>query len=265
MSAGDWLTAVTRIRENEILIRGYPIEELMAGSGYARVLYLLVKGDLPDEGAARLLEAVLVSSVDHGVTPPSAQSAVLSASSGAPINAALAAGILSINDYHGGAIEACMHMLHEAVAAMTARGQSVPEAAEALVEDYLLRGSRLMGYGHRLHSDDPRTRRLLAIARESGYARQFVAMAEALGVALAARGKKLPMNVDAAIAAVLCELEIPPRLANAFFIISRIPGLLAHILEEQERYRPMRKIDFAAARYDGPDPRHLGKGEGVSG
>ena len=114
MSSPEWSTAITRVRENEILLRGYPVEELMGGGGFAQVLYLLVKGELPDPGTARVLEAVLVSSVDHGVTPPSCQSAILSASSGAPVNAALAAGILSINEYHGGAIEACMHMLHEA-------------------------------------------------------------------------------------------------------------------------------------------------------
>ena len=71
-------------------------------------------------------------------------------------------------------------------------------------------------------------------------------------------GRPLNMNVDGAIAAVLVDLEIAPALANAFFMIARLPGLVAHATEEQSRQRPMRKIDPSAVSYDGPELRHLG-------
>jgi len=68
-------------------------------------------------------------------------------------------------------------------------------------------------------------------------------------------GKKLPINVDGAIAALLAELEIPPEIGNAFFMIARLPGLVAHIYEEKTRMRPMRKIDPQDFEYDGPSER----------
>jgi citrate synthase len=71
-------------------------------------------------------------------------------------------------------------------------------------------------------------------------------------------GKDLPINVDGAIAAVLCEIDIPSELANAFFIMARLPGLVAHIYEEKTQFKPMRRIDFSRAEYDGPAERDLG-------
>ena len=68
-------------------------------------------------------------------------------------------------------------------------------------------------------------------------------------------GKNLPINVDGAIAAVLCEIDMPTELANVFFIMARLPGLVAHIYEEKTRYRPMRRIDFSKAEYDGPQEK----------
>jgi citrate synthase len=67
----------------------------------------------------------------------------------------------------------------------------------------------------------------------------------------------LPINVDGAIAAILVDLEIPPDIGNAFFIMARIPGLVAQIFEEQTRERPMRRIHPTDVSYDGPGPRSL--------
>ncbi len=68
-------------------------------------------------------------------------------------------------------------------------------------------------------------------------------------------GKPLPINVDGAIAAVLCDLGFPPELGNAFFIIARVPGLVAHVHEEKTRMKPMRKIHPEDFEYDGPADR----------
>ena len=63
--------------------------------------------------------------------------------------------------------------------------------------------------------------------------------------------------MDGAIAALLVDLKIPSGLANAFFIIARVPGLVAHVHEEQTRERPMRRINPASHLYDGPPAREL--------
>jgi citrate synthase len=70
-------------------------------------------------------------------------------------------------------------------------------------------------------------------------------------------GKTLPVNVDGAIGAVLVDLGFEPDVANAFFVMSRVPGLVAHALEETARHRPMRRIVQSAAEYDGPPDREL--------
>jgi citrate synthase len=253
-----WHTAITDIAPNKIRLRGYPIEELMGRRSFAEVVWLALRGDLPGEAEGKLLDAILVSSVDHGATPPSTLAARTAASTGAPVNAALAAGVLSVNRFHGGAVEGCMKALTEALAEMVEAGVSREEAAAATVERYREAGRRVEGFGHRFHDDDPRAARLFALADELGVAREGVPMARAFEAALVAvTGKALPLNVDGAIAACLLDLGFEPHIANAFFILARLPGWLAHVVEERTRERPMRRVEPSAWEYDGPDERHL--------
>src|SRR5580765_2425001 len=68
---GRWRTALTSIAPNSILIRGYPLDEMMGRLSFADAVYLLLMGELPTPAIGRMLNAILVSSLDHGVTPPS--------------------------------------------------------------------------------------------------------------------------------------------------------------------------------------------------
>ena len=115
MNGESWNTAITKIEPNKIVVRGYRVDELMGKVSYPQMIYLLIKGEMPSEKVGQMIEAILVSSVDHGVTPPSCQAAVTVASTGATLNAAIASGILAINEFHGGAIEQCMRTLKAAV------------------------------------------------------------------------------------------------------------------------------------------------------
>jgi citrate synthase len=257
-----WHTAITDVGPNTIRLRGYPIEELMGRRSFAEVAWLALRGELPSAAEGRLLEALLVSSVDHGVTPPSTLAVRTAASTGALVNAALAAGALAVNRFHGGAVEGCMEALAEAIAHREESGVSREEAAAAVVERYRAAGRRVEGFGHRLHDDDPRAARLFALAEELGLAGEAIATARALEAALvAATGKHLPLNVDGAIAAALLDLGFEPEFANAFFILARMPGWLAHVAEERRRERPMRRLEPSAWKYDGPGERHLAEGE----
>ncbi len=258
MSELHWKQSITDIEPNKVSLRGYPIDELMGKINFGDAVYLALKGELPTPEISRVISAILVSSVDHGATPPSALAALTTASTGAPLNAALATGILSINKYHGGAIEDAMLTFLEVQNLMDEEDLSVAEAAENVLEKYSAMNRRVMGYGHRIHSDDPRQKKLFQIARDAGIAGIFIEIAEQIQKSLATQiGKKLPINVDGAVAAILCELDFPPALANAFFIMARVPGLVAHIFEEQTRYKPMRKIHPTDHEYDGPPERHL--------
>jgi succinyl-CoA synthetase alpha subunit len=248
-----WHTAITDIQPNVIRLRGQPIESLMGTANVGQVVHLALMGVLPQPNVGRMVEAILVSSVDHGATPPSTLAARTSASTGAALNAALATGLLSINRHHGGAIEACMLMLKQALDHQQHAGTTIEQSAAHLVRTYRAEKRRLPGLGHRIHSDDPRSKRLLALAEAEGIAGGATRMARAIVQALAEQTERtLPLNVDGAIAAVLLDMQVDPGLGNAFFMLARLPGLIAHIREEQTRERPMRVIHPRNVGYDGP-------------
>jgi citrate synthase len=241
-----------------VVVRGYRIDELMGRVPFAHVVYLVLKGELPSEAQGRVMDAILVSSVDHGATPPSALAARTVASGGAPLTTGIAAGIMTINRHHGGAIEGCMQVLQEAVARKRETGQDALTAARELVAEYREQKKRIPGYGHRVHTDDPRTIKLFAICREEGVAGEFVEMGEAIrGAMKEVLGKDLPMNVDGAIAAVLCELDLAPEMGNGLFAIARTVGLTAHVFDEITNQRAMRRISPTAHEYSGPEERRL--------
>jgi citrate synthase len=257
MSETSWNTSITQIKPNEVRLRGYRIDELMGEITFAQAIFLALKGELPEPKVARLLDAMLVSSIDHGATPLSAQAARTAASTGAPLNAAVAAGVLSINKHHGGAIYDCMGVLQEGLQRAETSGKDIEAAAEELVGEYREEKKRIAGFGHRIHTNDPRTAKLFALAKELGVAGKGVAMIEGIRKAFESLGKALPINVDGAIAALLVDLDMPQELANAFFIMARVPGLVAHVYEEQTTQRPMRDINPREHEYTGPKEREL--------
>jgi len=258
MSDLHWKTGITNVQPNELRLRGYRVDELMGEVSFGQVVYLALTGELPSANVGKLMDAMLVSSIDHGATPPSALAARTAASTGAPLNAAIAAGILSINKYHGGAIYGCMGVVQEGLDKMAASGKGIPETAAEMIDEFRATKRRIPGLGHRIHTDDPRTRKLFALAEELGLAADGVAMLKALAAALKEKtGRNLPINVDGAIAALLVDLEMPHESANGFFIMARVPGLMAHINEEKSRMRPMRRIHPTDHGYDGAGNRRI--------
>ncbi len=259
MTTPPWKTSITQIEPNEVRLRGYRIDELMGEITFAQAIFLALKGELPPPNVAKLLDAMLVSSIDHGATPPSALAARTAASTGAPLNAAVATGVLSINRHHGGAIHNCMGIIQDGLQRVAETGKSIETVAGEMVAEYRAAKKRMAGIGHRIHTADPRTAKLFAIASGLGVAGEGVAMIQAIEAAFKAMGRALPINVDGAIAGLLVDLDMPRELANAFFIMARVPGLVAHVHEEHTAQRPMRRIHPTNHAYDGPEPRGFEK------
>src|SRR5947199_7737184 len=115
-----WSTSIIDMKPGSIRIRGYAIEELIGRIGFAEMIYLMTRGELPHPGAAKLLEAAMVAAVDHGPQAPSIATARMAVTCGVGINNAMASAINMLGDVHGGAGEQCV-TLYNAIAARVGR------------------------------------------------------------------------------------------------------------------------------------------------
>jgi citrate synthase len=244
MSTPFWKTSLSAVEPNKILIRGYRVQDLMAHCSFGDIIYLTFKGELPEGNEGRMIEMIVVSSTDHSFLAPSIDATRFVASGGVPLQASVAAGIISLGDHHGGAIEQCACLLQESV-------RSGVSSAE-IVSDYRSRKRRVPGFGHPWHDRDPRTMTLIAQAKEWRVAGAHLQLTEQIGNEL-----KLPPNIDGVISGIISDLGIAWQYGRAFFIIPRVVGLAAHAVEEMTRERPFRVIDINDVAYDGPPERDL--------
>jgi citrate synthase len=249
-----WATSIIDMRPGVIRYRGYAIEDLIGRIGFADMIWLMTRGELPRPAQAKLLEAALVAAVDHGPQAPSIAIARMAITCGVGINNAMASAINVLGDVHGGAGEQCVEW-YQAIAARlgTGKKQSHRQIETAVKDELAARGSRLIpGFGHRFHPIDPRAPKLLSLVDKAARAGQvsgrFAAIGRTMEKVLAQRkGRKIPMNIDGATAVVLAELGFAPALCRGLFVLSRSVGALAHAWEESQ----------SGARNKGPIPRQL--------
>jgi citryl-CoA lyase len=254
MSDSRWKTAITQIKKGEIRVRGYDIVDLIGKLSFSDAVFLILKGELPTEAESEMMRGILISSIDHGVTPPSVLSARNVLSAGNPLNAAVAGGVLTIGDVHGGAIERSARILQT----WGKRSDPISVVAKELVSDFIYKKRRVPGFGHRLHETDPRTVKLFQMARDLNFSGRHMELAQAIEAELTGSlGKKLPINVDGAIAAIISDMGFDWRMGKGFFIISRAAGLVAHAYEEMVREKPMRRLGDWNFDYDGPTDRQI--------
>jgi citrate synthase len=248
-----WSTDIIDMSPGTIRFRGYAIQDLIGRVGFAEMVWLMTRGELPDPRAAALLEAALVAGVDHGPQAPSIAIARMAMTCGVGINGAMASAINVLGDVHGGAGEQCVAM-YLATAARIDAGASLADAVASEIAAQRAAGvTHLPGFGHRFHPVDPRAPRLLALvdaAREAGIVGgRFADIARALEAAIASRrgGRLVPLNIDGATGAIFAELGFAPALCRGLFVLSRAVGTLAHAWEESR----------SGLRNKGPIPRHL--------
>lgn len=235
-----WQTAVIEMAPGKIAFRGRPIETLIGEAGFAQMVWLLLRGDMPTKAQAALLECALVAGVDHGPQAPSIAAARMAATCGLGLNNIMATGVNMLGDVHGGAGEQCAQLYY----AIAAHGENTPlaEAVRQELDKWRARhGSIVAGFGHRFHKpQDPRAPLLLSRVRAAAAAGavsgRFADIGEAVrGEIGAQRGKPLAMNIDGATAVIFCELGFAPPLARGLFCLSRSVGILAHGWEQMQQ------------------------------
>lgn len=235
-----WTTEIIDIKPGEIAIRGYPIQDLIGKLSFPQMIWLMLRGDLPTPQQAALLEAALVSAVDHGPQAPSISISRMAVTCGAELNNAMASAINVLADIHGGAGQQCMELYFDIDRRMK-DGAPLADAVNAGLDAWIAeRGKVIPGFGHRFHPIDPRAVKMIPMVEEAEkagvVAGNFARIGRQVEATLEARkGKRIPMNIDGVTAVIYAELGFPAELGRGLFILSRSVGILAHAWEQYQQ------------------------------
>ncbi len=236
-----WRTSIIDMKPGQITLQGHPIENLIGNVSFTQMIWMMLRGSLPDIRQAVLLESALVAGVDHGPQAPSIAAARMAATCGVGINNVMATAVNMLGDVHGGAGESCA-VLYYQIAGQIEMGVELHDAVVAELDQWQIdHGKIIPGFGHRFHKPvDPRAPRLMALVREATLedtvSGQFADIAEAIQSELHHRiGRPIAMNIDGATAVIFCELGFSPPLAKGLFCLSRSVGILAHTWEQMEQ------------------------------
>jgi citrate synthase len=251
-------SAISTSNEDTILVRGRDLaRELMGRITFTEHFWLLVTGSLPSPQQRQVLDATLVAIAEHGLVPSVQASRMTLAAAPEALQGAVAAGILGCGSVVLGSSEAAGRFLHE-VLTRAEGAASLEEAASAVVREYRAARRAIPGYGHPLHgAGDPRALRLFEIAVETRVAARYVQAANLVERLLPQLvGRPLRLNVSGAIPAVLLDAGYPLLALKGVPLLARTAGLVAHLLEEQQRAIGF-VMSHAAAQaidYDGEAP-----------
>lgn len=236
-----WTTKISTHENGELYVRGKKLTTLIDQVSFSEMIFFLLQGKMPSPNEIKLLDAILVSCIEHGVEAPSAYIPRVIISTGNSINVALAGGLLSIGDHHGGAIEKATQYL-----------QSDKNPKE-IVKEALAKDERIAGLGHKIYKDvDPRSAKLFNYAKELKIDSKFIEKAQDISEEFEKEsGKKLVLNIDMAIAACMSELGFDYRIGKAIFCLGRLPGMIAHSFEEATEEKPYRRFEESDVEYKG--------------
>lgn len=242
-----FVTAISGQTTKGLMLRNVPLLDLVSEADFVSTLFLSITGKRPKKNEKKILNAILVASIDHGINPASGFVPRVVASSGNDILTCMASALLALGPYHGGAITNAMQVF----ARISGDGDDIEVACERLIDSYRLEKKRIPGFGHpKYKTVDPRAKVLFEIARKEDLAIEYMNIAKQLEHSLEQKlNKKLVLNIDGAIAALLLTLGLDPIAGNAIFGLARAAGSIAHIVEEQKSGNWVRRINDNDVEY----------------
>jgi citrate synthase len=217
-----------------ITVRGRNLStELLGNIDLGSMAFLEIKGRLPSAQEAEVFNALLVTLVEHGMTPQAMAARLVNLAAPEALQAAVAAGLCGVGSVFAGGSEQTAKMLQSAFQSGT-DGTSIAEMAATIVDGFVTRRHPIPGIGHPLHKPiDPRTPVLFAIAERNGFRGRYVELLEQISQGAEKRlQRELPINATGAIGAILCELDFSWRICRGIAVISRAVGLVGHLAEE---------------------------------
>ena len=238
-----WETAITNINKGQEIIRGKKLSGLIKANTFTETIFLIWQGRMPKPAETKMLDALLVSAIDHGTGTASAMTARIVSSAKNSLHTSLAAGILAMGERHGSAIEAAANFFVENKANKNL-AQIVKELKDKKV--------RLAGFGHAVLAKDERSTELLKMAKKLGFYKDYCKVAEMTEKELnKISSKPLPLNIDGAMGAILADMGFDPKIMKGVFIAGRVPGLVAHIYEEMQNDAGLRRLGEDEINYIG--------------
>ena len=208
------------------------VADLMGKVSFTEMMFRHIMGRTPKAGEVVILDAVLVTLMEHGLTPSAIATRLTYHSAPEALQAAVSAGLLNVGSQFVGTMENAAMLLTRLL------GDPENFEANARAEIRACRAEKraLAGFGHHLHKpDDPRSERLFQIAIEDGgVAGTYIDALKRFSMLIDDElGRHLTINATGAVAAVLLEIGVAPEIMRGFAVISRAAGLVAHIREEQ--------------------------------
>ena len=233
----EWKTKISKIEQNDVIIRGEKLSQLIRNHSFSDSIFLLLSGRKPEEKEGIIFEKVLVSIIDHGMGTTSSLTSRFAISGGNTLNVGVAAGVLSIGDYHGGAIEKSMQQL------MNWKLLEGEESAKKII-DAISNNKTIYGFGHKHYKEgDPRVKVILEEIEKIGYVSSHLFLTKLVEESFQEiKSKKILLNIDGLIAALLCDFGFDSGLGKGIFILGRTPGLVAQCHEEKKFERPVRRL-----------------------
>ncbi|MBT4941535.1 MAG: citryl-CoA lyase [Candidatus Magasanikbacteria bacterium] len=236
-------TAITQIKDGKESVRNHALTDLIANNSFVQTIFLLLKKELPNAAQEKMCNALFTAVIDHGPGTASAMNARISASAGNSIHSSLAAGILGFGARHGVAAQDAMTFFYD-----MEKVEHIASHLKTMKEQK----KYAPGFGHKIFTTDPRTEALFVVAKETNIFGNYCALVETVHKELnAISSKPLPINVDGAIAAILCDMDFSPIEGNAIFLIGRVPGLLAHCIEQTQSKEGILRASENDVRYIG--------------
>ncbi len=247
-----WTTSVSDISAHDVFVRGYSLGSIIGRLPFSAVTALLIRGQIPTPGEAKVIDAILCSILDYGLQKSGTVAARCVVSVNPQMAPGLAAAVLAAGEY-ALSPEDAGRFIQNHFAAWRKSGLPLDTFAGELVAELRRDEKRIPGFGHPVFRDiDPRAQTLKAIAMQYGIWGQTGAFYEAVHHAFkAAAGKSdLVINDVGMIACILSEMNYSPQEMAGLAILSTIPGIIAHVSEELTSNVRLRGVPDSIARYD---------------
>lgn len=250
-----WITSVSDIAPEDIFIRGYAMQDLVGNLSFSAIAFLILRGRLPSQGEAKMMDVCLCSILDYGLQKSGTVAARAVTSVNPQMTAGLAAGVLAAGDY-AVSPQATGQFITDSFAQWTASGEEMEIFAEKYVAELRARKARVPGFGHPVFRNiDPRAEKLKVFAQQFGVWGEANEWYAAVHRAFqkAANKPDLVMNDVGMLAGILAQMGFTPKEMEGIAVLSTFPGLIAHISEEVQsgainRIIPDANVDYARER-----------------